>query len=61
VRPDWLRLELYSDDGRFEITFMQGGYEEPAGVTQPEINRIVESLHRVEANEGGNPALSQLN
>ena len=61
VRPDWLRLDIYSSDGRFEITFMQGGYEEPVGVTQCEINRTVESLHRVEPNEARNPASSQLN
>jgi len=51
VRQDGLRLELYSDDGRFAITFLQEGYEEPAGVTQPEINRIVQSLHRTTASD----------
>ena len=51
VRQDGLRLELYSDDGRFAITFLQAGYGEPTGVTQAEINRIVQSLHKAPAGE----------
>jgi hypothetical protein len=47
VRPDRLRLDFYSSDGRFSISFLQVSYEEPAGVTQPEINRIVQSLHKI--------------
>jgi hypothetical protein len=47
LRPDTLRVQLYSDEGSFDITFLQTGYEEPSGVTQPEINRIVQSLHKV--------------
>jgi hypothetical protein len=45
-RPDVLELRLYSDDGRVDIKFLQGGYDEPTGITQPEINRIVQSLHK---------------
>lgn len=45
-RPDTLELRVYSDDERVEIKFLQGGYDEPSGVTQPEINRIVQSLHK---------------
>jgi hypothetical protein len=45
-RPDVLELRVYCDDGRVEIKFLQGSYDEPAGVTQPEINRIVQSLHK---------------
>lgn len=48
ARQDGLRLQLYSDDGRFEMTFLQEAYEEPSGITQAEINRIVQTLHRVE-------------
>jgi hypothetical protein len=47
LRPDTLRVRLYSNEGSFEITLLQVGYEEPGGVTQPEINRIVQSLHKV--------------
>jgi hypothetical protein len=50
-RPEVLQLRLYSDDGRVEIKFLQGTYEEPAGVTQPEINRIVQSLRRAAPSE----------
>lgn len=50
-RPDTLTIRLYSDGGSFQITFLQAGYEEPSGVTQPEINRIVQSLHRATAAE----------
>lgn len=47
LRPDTLRVRLYSDEGSLEITFLQVGYEAPSGVTQPEINRIVQSLHKI--------------
>lgn len=51
LRPNTLRVRLYSDEGSFEIAFSQVGYEEPSGVTQPEINRIVQSLHRTTGSE----------
>ncbi|MFY9911472.1 MAG: hypothetical protein WCF22_08460 [Candidatus Sulfotelmatobacter sp.] len=50
-RPDVLQLRLYSNDGRVEIKFLQGEYDEPSGVTQPEINRIVQTLHKIPAGE----------
>ncbi|MGA9979061.1 MAG: hypothetical protein WBQ08_10575 [Candidatus Sulfotelmatobacter sp.] len=50
-RPDLLRLRLYCDDSRVEIEFLQGGYYESAGVTQPEINRIVQSLRKAAPGE----------
>jgi hypothetical protein len=46
LRPDTLRVRLYSEEGSIEITFLQVGYEMPGGVTQPEINRIIQSLNR---------------
>ncbi|MGA8436651.1 MAG: hypothetical protein WB762_11410 [Candidatus Sulfotelmatobacter sp.] len=54
-RPDVLELSVYSDDGRVKIKFLQGGYDEPTGVTQPEINRIVQSLHRTTAHDSPKP------
>lgn len=45
-RPDTLQLRVYSDDGKVEIKVLQGGYDEPSGVSQPEINRIVQSLRK---------------
>ncbi|HEY6337619.1 MAG TPA: hypothetical protein VIW68_03920 [Candidatus Sulfotelmatobacter sp.] len=46
LRPDALILDLYSDDAVVKIFFIQGRYYESEGVTQPEINRVVQSLHR---------------
>jgi len=45
-RPDELELLIYSADSRVKIKVLQGGYDEPGGVSQPEINRIVQTLHR---------------
>ncbi len=46
VRQDSLLVNLYSDDGSVQLKFWQKDY--PAGVTQAEINRIVQSLqHRI--------------
>lgn len=44
IRHDRLVLNLYSSNGSFEITILQKDYRSPTGVTQPEINRIVQSL-----------------
>lgn len=44
VRQDSLLVNLYSDDGSVQLKFWQKDY--PAGVTQAEINRIVQSLQR---------------
>ncbi|MFZ0299698.1 MAG: hypothetical protein WAM13_15210 [Candidatus Sulfotelmatobacter sp.] len=46
IRPDVLELRIYSNDDRVEIKLLQSGYDEPTGITQPEINRIVQSLHK---------------
>lgn len=47
---DGVLLSLYADDGSFEILIAEKNYTTPDGVTQPEINRIVQTLHRVEPN-----------
>lgn len=46
IRQDYLFLSLYSEDGSVEIMFLQKDFHNPTGVTQPEINRIVQSLHK---------------
>jgi len=46
IRQDDLLLTLYSDDEGVEFVFQQKDYHSATGVTQPEINRIVQSLHR---------------
>ncbi len=47
ARRDSLLLSLYSENGSIEIFLVQKTYTNPAGVTQPEINRIVQTLHRI--------------
>jgi hypothetical protein len=51
ARPDQLLVTLYSDDGNVEFTLWQKGYKNPAGVTQPEINRILQSVRKVRTPE----------
>jgi len=46
ITQDRLQLDLYSGEGGFEITFFQRDHSRYRGVTQPEINRIVQSLRR---------------
>ena len=46
VRGDRIMVGLYSDDGGVEMMVYQKDYQSAAGVTQPEINRIVQSFHR---------------
>jgi hypothetical protein len=45
VRQDGIAVHLSSDDGSIEMIFFQKDYPNRGGVTQPEINRIVQSLH----------------
>jgi len=44
-------VQLYSDEGSFEITFADDDGRGPVAVTQPELNRIVQSLRRVPKDE----------
>lgn len=46
IRQDMLLIDLYSASGTFEIIFMQKNFANSHGVIQPEINRIVQTLHR---------------
>lgn len=46
TRQDTLLLDLYSAAGSVEILFVQKNYTNRQGVTQPEINRIVQSLRK---------------
>jgi hypothetical protein len=49
VRQDGIIVHMFSDEGSVEMIFSQKHYRSPAGVTQPEINRIVWSLHKAGA------------
>lgn len=46
VRQDQIIVDLFSDDGSVEMIFLQKDYQNPNGVSQPEINRVVQSLHK---------------
>lgn len=46
AHQDGIAVNLYSDDGSLEIIFFQKDYQNSGVVTQPEINRIVQSLHK---------------
>jgi hypothetical protein len=54
IRQDYLVLDLYSGDNRFEVIFLQKDYHDAPSVTQPEINRIVQSLHRIAPTKSSN-------
>ena len=43
---DGIAINLYSDEGSIEMIIFQKDYKNGGGVTQPEINRIVQSLHK---------------
>ena len=52
VRGDFAALcRLFADDGHFEMILSQKEYTNPTGVTQPEINRVVESLRKATPGE----------
>jgi hypothetical protein len=62
VRPVGIIVNLYSDDGSVEMIFSQKGYigyKNSAGVTQPEINRSVQSLRKAPQNESTTPGIAQ--
>ncbi len=47
VRQDGIGVHLLSDEGSIEFIFLQKDYQRPSAVTQPEINRIIQTLRRV--------------
>ncbi len=51
ARPEAILVDLYSSSDCFEIMFVQKNFANGAGITQPEINRIVQSLHRTAADD----------
>jgi len=50
LRRNRIIVHLYSDEGSVEFVFFQKEYQNSAGVTQPEINRIVLSLRKAPQN-----------
>ncbi len=59
VRQDGILINLYSDDGSVEMIFSQKNYKNSAWVTQPEINRIVQTLRKAPPNEAAAPGIAQ--
>lgn len=59
IRQDGIIVDLYSDEGGVEMIFLQKDYKGSAGVTQPEINRIVQTLRKVSQNEATSPRIAQ--
>ena len=51
VSRDEVVVDLYSDEDHFELVLSPRKYANPAGVIQPEINRIVESLRKAAPGE----------
>lgn len=46
ARQDGVAVNLYSDEGSVELILTDKNYQNSAWVTQPEINRIIQSLHK---------------
>jgi len=46
VREDRITVDLYSEDSGVEMNLFQKDYRDSGGITQPEINRIIKSLHK---------------
>ncbi len=59
AHPRNVNLHLFSEEGSIEFTFAVSDPRNPAAVTQPEINRIVESLRKVPQNELAAPQTSR--
>lgn len=56
---DGIGVHLFSDEGSVEMMFFQKDYKNSTGVTQPEINRIVQSLRKAPQNEAAAPRVAQ--
>ena len=46
-RPHGIVVSLYSEKASVEMIFSQKDYRKSVGITQPEINRVVRSIHAV--------------
>lgn len=51
IRQDRLVLDLYSDESHFELMFLQKDYHNATGVTQAEINRVIQSVRKAASTE----------
>jgi len=51
-RQDFIGLHMFADDGSVEMIVIQKDYKNSAGVSQLEINRIVQSLRKIPEDVG---------
>ncbi len=59
IRQDAIEVRLFSDEDGVEMLFFQKDYKNSAGVTQPEINRIIRSLCKGPQAEAASPRIAQ--
>ncbi len=59
ARQDGIEMHLFSDEGSVEMRFFQKDYKNSAGVTQPEINRIIQTLRKTAPDAAAAQALAQ--
>jgi hypothetical protein len=50
-------IQLFSDQGCLSLSLFQKDFLDPAGVTQADLNRIIQSVHRVDGSAVGKAAL----
>jgi hypothetical protein len=55
VRQDGIAVHLFANDGSIEFIFSQRDYRDTSGITQPEINRIVHSVRKIQAKTPAQP------
>jgi hypothetical protein len=55
AHPRNVNVHLFADDGSIELTFAVSDSQNTAAVTQPEINRIVQSLRKAPQNDAATP------
>jgi hypothetical protein len=59
VRQDGIAVQLFSDEGSMEFIFLQHDYQDPAGITQSELNRIIQSLRRADKSAPTAPRVAE--
>jgi hypothetical protein len=50
AKPAKIAVELYANDGELEFVFIQKGGSIDLSISQPEINRVIQSTHRARPN-----------
>jgi len=58
-RPGRILVQLFSDSGNIEFFLGGKDMQSPTGLTQPEVNRIVQSFHRIQQGQSAAPPVAQ--